>query len=84
MSNTSMGTNLLQSFQIFSKLIIEGVCEELRVLSVDNIFLSIEEPLWNLVLGRILEDGDNTFELFSGKFSGTRVRIELLREQTVC
>jgi len=69
MSNTPVGTDLLQSLQIFSELVIEIVCEELRVFSINDILLSVEEPIGDFVLGGVLEDGDNTFEFFSRKFT---------------
>jgi hypothetical protein len=74
MSNTSVSTDFLQSFQVLSKLVIEGICKKLGVLSIYNIPLSIEEPFRDLVLSRILDDRNDTFELFSSKFSGTKVR----------
>ena len=81
MSNTPVSTNFLQSLQIFSKFIIECVCEKLRVLSIYNISLSIEEPFWDFVLSGVLKDCDDTFEFFSGKFSGTtRKTLQLLSE----
>lgn len=59
-----MGTNLLQSLQIVTKLAVDTVCEDLVILAIDNIALSVEEPCWNLVLCRVLNDCDNALELF--------------------
>jgi hypothetical protein len=36
----------------------------LGVLAIDDIALTIEEPGWDLILRRVLEDGDNTLEFF--------------------
>jgi len=65
MSDTPVRTDFLQSFQIFSKFVVECVREELRVFSVNDVLLSIEEPFGDFILSRILDDGDNTFEFFS-------------------
>jgi hypothetical protein len=41
----------------------------LRILAIDDIALTIEEPSWDLVLGRVLDDGDDSLEFFGGKFT---------------
>jgi hypothetical protein len=69
MSNTPVSADLLQSLQIFTKFVIESIGEELRVLSIDNILLSVEEPVGNFVLSGVLDDGDDTFKFLSRKFT---------------
>jgi len=53
-----MSTDLLQALQIITKLGVDTVRENLRVLAIDDIALTIEEPSGDLVLGRVLDDGD--------------------------
>ena len=65
-----MGADLLQAFQIITKFGVNTVGENLRVLAVDDIALTIEEPSWDLVLGGVLDDGDDSFEFFGGEFTG--------------
>lgn len=48
----------------------------MRVFSIDDIALSVEEPAGNLVLSRVLDDSDETFELFGGKFTGAVCLLE--------
>ena len=72
MSNTPVSTNLLKSLQIFTKFIVECVGKELSVLSVYNILLSVEEPFWNFILCRILNDGDDSLQFFGSKLSSSR------------
>ena len=72
MSNTPMRTNFLQSFQIFSKFVVKGISEKLRVISIYNIPLSIEEPFRDFILSWVLKDCDNTLEFFGRKFTGTK------------
>ena len=43
----------------------------LGVLAVDNVLLPVEEPGRDLVLGRVLEDGDDSLELIGVELSGT-------------
>lgn len=66
-----MSADLLQAFQIITELGVDTVGENLRVLAIDDITLTIEEPGWDLVLGWVLDDGDNSLEFFRGKFTGT-------------
>lgn len=35
----------------------------LRVLSIPNVLLPVKEPIWNLVLTRVLHDGNYSFHL---------------------
>ena len=64
MPQTSMRTNLLQTFQILTELAVHSVGQDLRVLAIHNVTLSVEEPGGNFVLGGILDDGDDTLEFF--------------------
>lgn len=43
-SETTVGSDLLQSFQILTKLALHAVCQHLRVLAVDDIALSVQKP----------------------------------------
>ena len=66
-----MGTNLLQALQILTQLALHTVGQNLVVLAINNIALSVEEPFGNLVLGGVLDDGNNSLELFGCDFTGT-------------
>ena len=63
-----MSTDLLESLQILPKLALHAVGEHLGILPINNIPLSVEEPSRNLVLGRILDDGDDSLQLLRGDF----------------
>jgi len=82
-AETSVGTDLLQSLEIVTELGVDTVGEDLEVLAVDNVALSVEEPRGDLVLGGVLDDGDNALELFRGEFTSTlgKVDIGLLADQ---
>lgn len=70
-SKTTMGTDLLQSLQIFTKFALHAVCQNLGVLAIDDVALSIEEPRWDLVLCRVLDDCDNSLEFFGCDFTSS-------------
>lgn len=70
MAETSVGTDLLQSLEVLTELGVDTVGEDLEVLAIDNVALSVEEPRGDLVLGGVLDDGDNALELFRGEFTG--------------
>lgn len=61
-SQATMGSDLLQSFQILTKLAFHAVCQNLGVLAIDNIALSVQEPCWDLVLCRVLDNCDNSLK----------------------
>ena len=77
MSKTTMSTDLLQSLQIFTKFRFHTVGQNLRILSINNISLSVQEPWWNLVLCWILNDCDNSFEFFWSNFTGSVSTLDL-------
>jgi hypothetical protein len=70
-SQTTVGANLLEPLNIVTKLGVHTVGEDLVVLAVDNVPLSVEEPDGDLVLGRVLYDGDDSLKLFGGEFTST-------------
>lgn len=76
-TNTTVRTNLLETFHILTILVIEGIGEELRVLSVLAILLTIEEPIGDLVLARVLHDGNDAFHISSVHFTGTLAHVNL-------
>ena len=78
MTKTAMSTDLLQALQIFTKLRVDTVGENLRVFAIDNITLTIEEPGWDFVLGWVLDDGNDSLQLFRGKLSGATSHDQLV------
>jgi hypothetical protein len=70
-TKTTMSADLLQAFQIITKLGVDTVGENLRVFAIDDIALTIEKPGWNFVLSWVLDDGNNSFEFFGGELTST-------------
>jgi hypothetical protein len=69
-TETTVGADLLQALEIFAQLRVDVVGKDLAVLAVDDVALPVEEPGRDLVLGRVLDDGDDTLELFGRKLTG--------------
>jgi hypothetical protein len=70
-TETAVRADLLQALEILTVLAVKTVGEGVGVLAVNDVALSVEEPGGDLVLGGVLEDGDNTLEFFGGKFTST-------------
>jgi hypothetical protein len=68
-----MGSDLLQSLQIVSQLGVNAVGKNLRVFTVDDVLLSVEEPGGDLVVCWVLDDGDEALEFVRVEISGTSV-----------
>jgi hypothetical protein len=69
-TETAVGADLLQALEVVAELRVDAVGEDLAVLAVDDVALPVEEPGGDLVLGRVLDDGDDTLELFGRKLTG--------------
>lgn len=50
-SETTVGTDLLQALKILTELAVNTVGEDLRVLAVDDVALPVKEPGGDLVYG---------------------------------
>jgi hypothetical protein len=70
-TKTTVSADLLEALEILTELGVDTVGKDLRVLAVDNVALPVEEPAGDLVLGGVLDDGDNSLELFGGEFTST-------------
>jgi len=77
-SQTSVRPNLLQSLQVFTELRLQVVGDDLRELSILDILLPVEEPIWDLVLPRVRHDRDYLLHLLLGELSSA------LGEVNVC
>jgi len=62
-TETTVSADLLEAFEIVTELGVYTVGENVGVLAIDDITLSVEEVRWDLVLKWVLEDGDNSLEL---------------------
>jgi len=69
-TETTVSADLLQALEVLTELGVDTVGEDLAVLAIDNVALPVEEPGGDLVLGGVLDDGDNALKLFGGKLAG--------------
>jgi hypothetical protein len=72
-SQSTMSPDLLQSLEIFTEFAVDTVGENLVVLAIDNITLTIKKPCGNLVLSGVLDDSDDALKLFGCKLTSTRI-----------
>lgn len=63
MTQTAMGADFLQALQIITKLGIQIGGSQLRVFAINDILLSVKEPVGNFVLQRVRDDGHNLVNL---------------------
>ena len=75
---TAMRTDLLQPLQILTQLAVHAVGQDLAVFAVHDVALTVEEPDGDFVLGRVLDDGDDTFEFFGSEVAGAAGRNVLV------
>jgi len=69
-TKTSVRTDLLQALNILTELVIESVGNELGVVTIVVVLLSVQEPVGDLVLTRVLEDSDQTLNLLRLQLTG--------------
>ena len=74
-----MGTNLLQSLEVITNLGVNTIREDLRVLSVNDILLSVEEPSGDFELGWVLDDGHKALEFIRVEITSTTNMLERWR-----
>jgi len=77
MSETPVTADLLQPLEILTELRVDIVGQDLAVLSVYNILLSVEEPQWNLELCRVLHDIHDSFELVRVQVTSALLQIDI-------
>lgn len=76
-----MSPDLLQPLQIFPQFAVHVVGEHLRVFTIHDIALPIEEPGWNFVLRWVLDDRDDALEFFGGNFSSSTEMADLAKRE---
>ena len=69
-TQTTVGTNLLQTLKVITELGLDVVRQDLRVLTSREVLLSVKEPRRDLELLRRLEDIDNTFQFIRVELTG--------------
>jgi len=70
-TETTVGTDLLQTLEVLTKLVVEDVGHHLGSLAVLDVALPVKEPIGDLVLAGVLHDGDQLLNLLLVEFSGS-------------
>ena len=74
MTETTVGTDLLQTLQIVTHFRVDGVGKDLAVFAVDDVLLPVQEPTGDFVLERVLHNGDDALELVRVEVAGAERR----------
>merc|ERR1719270_1265498 len=61
---TPVGTDLLQTLKVLTKLVVQDVSHDLVGLAVLDVPLPVKEPVGDLVLAGVLHNGDELFSIF--------------------
>lgn len=69
-TETTVGTDLLQALKVITELRVDTVGQDLRVLAVDDVPLPVQEPRGDLELSGVLNDGNKTLELIRVQLAG--------------
>merc|ERR1719365_176768 len=69
-TKTSVSSDLLQSLQVLTKLVVQNVGHHLLSLAVLDVPGPVEEPVGDLVLARVLHDGDDLLGLLLRELTG--------------
>lgn len=76
-SDTSVSSDLLQSLQVVSQLRLNTVGQDVVVLTVGEVSLSVQEPGWNLVFSWVLHDGHNSLQLLLSQLTSSLVEVDI-------
>lgn len=70
-TETTVDAHLLHALKVLAHLVVQVVGEEVRILAVLDVLLTIEEPVGNLVFARVLHDGDYALQVGLVNLTGT-------------
>lgn len=76
-TDTTVRLDFLQSLQIITQLRVNVVGQKLTALAVDNVLLSVEEPVWDLEFGRVLQDGHDSLKLIGVQLTSPLAKIDI-------
>lgn len=79
-SQTSVRSDLLESLQVVSKLLVDGVGKSVGRFTVGQVLLSVEEPSGDFELSGVLHNGNDSLELIRVELSGTGMSIQKTKE----
>jgi len=77
-TETPVGADLLQPLQILTELVVQEVRQNLGGLAVLDVLLSVEEPVWDLVLAWVGDDGDDPLDLLLSQLTVLYINLKLI------
>ena len=77
MTETTVNADLLQALQVLTELVIQAVGQKLGVGSVLAVLLSVQEPGGDLVLSRVLHNGDDALQISNLQVTSTLGQVDL-------
>ena len=75
MPKTTVRTDLLQPLEVVTELGVDGVGQNLAVLAIDDILLSVKEPSRDFELCGVLDNGYDTLKLIGVEFARTGMTV---------
>eukprot|EP00344_Euplotes_crassus_P008746 CAMPEP_0197008412 /NCGR_PEP_ID=MMETSP1380-20130617/45106_1 /TAXON_ID=5936 /ORGANISM="Euplotes crassus, Strain CT5" /LENGTH=162 /DNA_ID=CAMNT_0042428987 /DNA_START=30 /DNA_END=515 /DNA_ORIENTATION=+ len=76
-ADTAVGADLLEALKVLTELVVQTVGKDLGVLAVLEVLLPVEEPVGDLVLAGVLDDGHDALELGVGELTGPLVGVNI-------
>ena len=76
MSNTTVSSDLLQSFNVITELSIHVVSQQMRRSTGRSILLSVQHPIRDLELLGVLHDSNETLDFFFVQFTGSSAGVD--------
>lgn len=70
-TQATVSSDLLHALQIFTELSLQVVRHHLTVLAILNVLLSVEEPVWDLVLAGVAHDSHDLLNLLFSQLPST-------------
>jgi len=76
-TETTVSPDLLESLKILTELVVKDVGHDLGGLAILDVPLPVEEPIRDLVLTGILDDGDQPLDLLLAQLSSSPVQGDI-------
>ena len=76
-TETPVTPDLLQTLEILTELVVKTVGQQLGESSIPLVLLSVEEPVGDLVLARVLHDGHDLLDFLFSQFSCPLADIDI-------
>jgi len=76
-TETTMSADLLQALEIFTELVFQTVRQNLSIFAITIVLLTVEEPVRDLVLPRVLDDGHDALDFFFRELTRALAEVDI-------